>query len=102
MKRIIIHGLKPEYHGIITATRGWDREPTLTELENILINQEMLDKQMSKVSIKDDEKALFSGRRRFNRKDKAVTKHGPEDNKFTQRQGSWQRRPGESSQRGGA
>ncbi|OMO72230.1 Zinc finger, CCHC-type [Corchorus capsularis] len=58
MRRIIIHGLRPEYHGIVTATRGWEKEPTLTDLENILVNQETLDKQ-SKVSIKDDEKALF-------------------------------------------
>ncbi|KAJ1380743.1 gag-polypeptide of LTR copia-type [Sesbania bispinosa] len=47
-RRIIIHGLNPKYHGIVTATRGWANEPTLTELENILANQEALDKQMSK------------------------------------------------------
>lgn len=37
-KRIIIHGLRPEFNGIITATRGWAKEPILTELENILAN----------------------------------------------------------------
>ncbi|KAL3746024.1 hypothetical protein ACJRO7_015036 [Eucalyptus globulus] len=65
MRRIIIHGLRPEYNGIVTATRGWANEPTLTELENILANQEALDKQIPKVSIKEDESALFSNKRGF-------------------------------------
>ena len=34
IKRIIIHGLKPKYKSIITATRGWATEPTLADLEN--------------------------------------------------------------------
>lgn len=43
--RIIIHvGLHPKYHWIITTTRGWAIEPTSTELENILADQEALDK----------------------------------------------------------
>ncbi|GAA0152957.1 hypothetical protein LIER_37596 [Lithospermum erythrorhizon] len=43
MKRIIIHELKPECKGIVTATRGWATEPTLADLENMLINEEELD-----------------------------------------------------------
>ncbi|XP_077233390.1 uncharacterized protein LOC143875669 [Tasmannia lanceolata] len=38
MRRIIIHGLMPEYNGLITATRGCAKEPTLIELENIVAN----------------------------------------------------------------
>ncbi|XP_018723033.2 uncharacterized protein LOC108957181 [Eucalyptus grandis] len=65
MRRIIIHRLRPEYNGIVTATRGWVNEPILTELENILANREALDKQIPKVTIKEDESALFSNKRGF-------------------------------------
>ncbi|KAG5586580.1 hypothetical protein H5410_047014 [Solanum commersonii] len=34
MRIIIVHCLRPEYKGIIIATRGWAIEPTLSELEN--------------------------------------------------------------------
>nr|CAD1841788.1 unnamed protein product [Ananas comosus var. bracteatus] len=64
MKRIIIHGLKPEYNGFITAIRGWPTQPTLVELENLLANQEALAKQMAGVSLKTEEEALFSSRRK--------------------------------------
>ena len=40
----------------------------------------MLDKQTSKVTVKDDEKALYAGRRSFSRNNAAM-KHGLEDNK---------------------
>ncbi|KAF7827584.1 Retrovirus-related Pol polyprotein from transposon TNT 1-94 [Senna tora] len=62
MRRIIVHGLRPEFLGLVTATRGWAKEPTLIELENILANQEALDKQMSKASVQEEDKALFSGK----------------------------------------
>lgn len=41
MRRIIVHGLRPEYKGIITATRGWATEPTLSELENLLASEDL-------------------------------------------------------------
>lgn len=63
MKRIIIHGLKPEYKSIITATRGWATEPTLADLENLLINEEDLDKPMSSQPTIREETALFTDRR---------------------------------------
>ncbi|KAF7833216.1 putative mitochondrial protein [Senna tora] len=59
MRRIIVHGLRPEFLGLVTATRGWAKEPTLIELENILANQEALDKQMSKATVQEEDKALF-------------------------------------------
>ena len=61
MRRIIIHGLRPKFLGLVTATRGWAQEPALNELENILANQEALDKLMSRSSTNQEEKALFSG-----------------------------------------
>ena len=60
MRRIIIHGLHPEFNALITVIHGWDKQPTLDELENVLANQEALNKQMVKVLIKEEEKALFS------------------------------------------
>ncbi|KAF7831524.1 Retrovirus-related Pol polyprotein from transposon TNT 1-94 [Senna tora] len=62
MRRIIVHGLRLEFLGLVTATRGWAKEPTLIELENILENQEALDKQMSKASVQEEDKALFSSK----------------------------------------
>ncbi|GJN25187.1 hypothetical protein PR202_gb12983 [Eleusine coracana subsp. coracana] len=61
MKRIIIHGLRPEYNGFIAAVRGWPTQPTLVELENLLANQEALAKQMGNITLKesDEEEVLF-------------------------------------------
>ncbi|KAD2262709.1 hypothetical protein E3N88_24455 [Mikania micrantha] len=36
MKRIIIHGLKPEFHSFVTAVQGWPTQPALGEFENLL------------------------------------------------------------------
>ncbi|KAL3739611.1 hypothetical protein ACJRO7_020944 [Eucalyptus globulus] len=89
MRRIIIHGLRPECNGIVTATRGWANEPTLTELENILANQEALDKQISKVTIKEDESALFSNKRGF--KGQNRNRAGARDGKPWKSHGEWQK-----------
>ena len=72
MRRIIIHGLRPEYRSFVTAIQGQLVQPSLVELENLLANQEALFKQMVGVSLKSEEEALFSGhykdrpKRRFN------------------------------------
>ncbi|KAH0722251.1 hypothetical protein KY289_005295 [Solanum tuberosum] len=65
MRRIIAHGLRPEYKGIITATQGWATEPTLSELENLLANEEDLEKPLSSLTIKDEDKALFTKRQDY-------------------------------------
>lgn len=52
----------------MTAIRGWPTQPSLTELESLLANQETLAKQMAGISVKDEEEALFT------RKGKAITK----------------------------
>lgn len=46
---IIIHGLRSKFNSVVIATRGWAKELNLIELNNILFNQEALDKKMSKV-----------------------------------------------------
>ncbi|KAM0985458.1 hypothetical protein PS2_012493 [Malus domestica] len=46
MKRIIIHGLRPEYRGFIAAIQGWLTQPSLVEFENLLAGQEAMAKQM--------------------------------------------------------
>ena len=51
MRRIIIHGLRPEYRSFVTAIQGWPVQPSLVELENLLANQEALAKQMARVSL---------------------------------------------------
>ncbi|KAG5584598.1 hypothetical protein H5410_045032 [Solanum commersonii] len=42
-----------EFKGILTAIRGWATEPTLYELENLLANEEDLEKPLSSLTIKD-------------------------------------------------
>ncbi|GAB2303795.1 hypothetical protein Dimus_038963 [Dionaea muscipula] len=48
---------------LLRRTRGWAKQPTLAELENILANQEALDKQLSGVTLKTEDKALFINKR---------------------------------------
>ncbi|XP_076903563.1 uncharacterized protein LOC143558645 [Bidens hawaiensis] len=51
MKRIIVHGLKPEFRSYVAAIQGWQTQTTLVEFENLLASQESLAKQMAGVSI---------------------------------------------------
>ncbi|XP_074300439.1 uncharacterized protein LOC141631702 [Silene latifolia] len=44
MRRIIIFGLRPGFSTLVAAIRGWATQPTLIEFENMLANQEALDK----------------------------------------------------------
>ncbi|GMI95722.1 hypothetical protein HRI_003241500 [Hibiscus trionum] len=76
MKRIIIHGLRPEYNGFIAAVRGWPTQPSLVELENLLANQEELAKQMNDVTIKDEEEALFTNKKKGTSRRQGVAKGG--------------------------
>ncbi|KAJ0865146.1 putative RNA-directed DNA polymerase [Helianthus annuus] len=70
MKRIIIHGLKPEYRSFIAAIQGWANQPNLIEFENLLAGQEALAKQFAGVQVKtEEEKALYAekGKSRSNK-----------------------------------
>ncbi|PNT65456.1 uncharacterized protein LOC112272327 [Brachypodium distachyon] len=66
MRRIIIHGLRPEYNGFMAAVMGWPTQPSVVELENLLANQEELAKQMGSITFKerDGEDALFTYRKK--------------------------------------
>ncbi|KAJ4718987.1 Retrovirus-related Pol polyprotein from transposon TNT 1-94 [Melia azedarach] len=64
MRRIIIHGLKPEYRSFIAAVQGWPIQPSLVDLENLLADQEALAKQMARVSLKTEDQALFINKRK--------------------------------------
>ncbi|GKU90510.1 hypothetical protein SLEP1_g4499 [Rubroshorea leprosula] len=64
MRRIIIHGIRPKFEAFITAVQGWQTQPTVDELENLLIDQEAQGKQAIEGAQKTEEEALFSGRGR--------------------------------------
>nr|GFD06849.1 uncharacterized protein [Tanacetum cinerariifolium] len=66
MKRIIIHGLKPEFRSYVAAIQGWQNQPSLVEFENLLASQEALIKQMGGVLIKKDEEALYANKGKGN------------------------------------
>ena len=63
MKRIIIHGLKPEYRSFIVAMQGWPIQFIILELENLLVNQEALAKQLARVFVKGEKEALFNSKK---------------------------------------
>ena len=62
IKRIIIHCLRPEYRGFVTAIQGWSTQPSLVEFENLLAGQEAMAKQMGGVSLKGEEEALYTSK----------------------------------------
>ncbi|KAG6480986.1 hypothetical protein ZIOFF_057577 [Zingiber officinale] len=66
IKRIIIHGLRPEYRGFIAAIQGWPTQPSLLEFENLLAGQEAVAKQMGGLSLKDEEEALYTNKNKGN------------------------------------
>ena len=90
MRRIIIHGLRPEYRSFVTAIQGQLVQPSLVELENFLADQEAFVKQMVGVSLKSEEEALFSGhykdrpKKRFNAGSKNRNDKDREDKESSQ------------------
>nr|XP_043639484.1 uncharacterized protein LOC122610570 [Erigeron canadensis] len=76
MKRIIIHGLKPEYQSYVTAIQGWPTQPSLGEFENLLASQEALAKQFGEVSLavtpKVKAEALFAEKSKGNERYKVL------------------------------
>ena len=54
--------LRPEYKSFIVVVQGWLVQLSLVELENFLVDQEAMVKQMVGVSLKSEEEALFSGK----------------------------------------
>lgn len=72
MKRIIIHGLRPEFRGFVAAVQGWPKQSSLVKFENLLAGQEALVKQMRGVSLKGEEEALYVNKSRGNSKQHTV------------------------------
>nr|KAJ0205253.1 hypothetical protein LSAT_V11C500244610 [Lactuca sativa] len=66
MKRIIIHGLRPEYRSFVTAVQGWPVQPSLVEFENLLASQEAMVKQIGGITLKSEEEALYTSKSRRN------------------------------------
>ncbi|KAE8733775.1 putative receptor-like protein kinase [Hibiscus syriacus] len=64
IKRIIDHGLRPEYRGFVAAVQGWPTQPSLVEFENLLAGQEAMAKQMGGVSLKGEEEVLYTRKSR--------------------------------------
>ena len=64
IRRIIIHGLRPQYHSFMAAVQGWPTQPSIEELENLLVSQETLTEQMTEVSLNNEEVALFTNKKK--------------------------------------
>lgn len=47
MRRIIIHGFRPQFASFIATVQGQPTQPSLVDFENLLINQEAMAKQIS-------------------------------------------------------
>ncbi|KAJ0112855.1 hypothetical protein Patl1_01721 [Pistacia atlantica] len=63
-KRIIIHGLRPEYRGFVIPIQGWPTQPSLVEFENLLAYQVAMAKQMGGVLLKGEEEAPYTSKSR--------------------------------------
>lgn len=68
MKRIIIHGLRPQFRGFATTVHGWITKSSLVKLENLFLNQEAMVKKMEGVSLKAVEEALYTNKTKGNYK----------------------------------
>lgn len=61
IKRIIIRGMRQEYRSFIATVQDWPTtQPSLVELENLLVDQETLLEQLSNASNKKDGEALLN------------------------------------------
>ncbi|XP_026439708.1 uncharacterized protein LOC113338515 [Papaver somniferum] len=55
LRRYLIRGLRKEFMSFITSVQGWQTQPSVIKLENLLTNQEALIKQMSSKTISEVE-----------------------------------------------
>ena len=74
MKRIIIHGLQPEYRSFIIVVLGWPTQPSLVEFENLLASQEAMAKKIGGITLKGEEGVLYTSESRSN--NRSSTKRG--------------------------
>ncbi|KAF2296638.1 hypothetical protein GH714_000798 [Hevea brasiliensis] len=101
MKRIIIHGLRPEFRGFIVAVKGWPNQPSLVEFENLLAGQEAMAKQMGGVSLKGEEEALYTIKSRGTYKQHVISGSKRNDEKVKNHQGEGSSHPGGASKNHG-
>ncbi|XP_057997554.1 uncharacterized protein LOC131176526 [Hevea brasiliensis] len=101
IKRIIIHGLRPEFRGFIVAVQGWPNQPSLVEFENLLAGQEAMAKQMGGVSLKGEEEALYTIKSRGTYKQHVISGSKRNDEKVKNHQGEGSSRPGGASKNHG-
>jgi hypothetical protein len=94
IKRIIIHGLRPEYRGFVTAIQGWPTQPSLVEFENLLADQEAMAKQMGGVSLKGEEEALYTSKTRGTFKRNTGNESKKDGDKVKSHQGKGGSHPG--------
>ncbi|KAL5769820.1 hypothetical protein ACOSP7_013974 [Xanthoceras sorbifolium] len=96
IKRIIIHGLRPEYRGFVAAVQGWPTQPSIVEFENLLAGQEAMAKQIGGVLLKGEEEALYTNQSKGGLKQHkgGSTKTG---DKTKSHQGGFGSRPGRVS-----
>ncbi|KAK4381915.1 Retrovirus-related Pol polyprotein from transposon TNT 1-94 [Sesamum angolense] len=60
LRRFLIRGLQKEYNPYVTSVQGWEKQPSVEELESLLSNQEALAKQMAKNFNFEQDVVLFS------------------------------------------
>ena len=88
MKRIIIHGSRPEYRSFIIAVQGWTTQPSLVEFENLLACQEAMTKQIEGITLKGEEETLYTSESWSN--NRSSTKRGYNGDKRRSHQGTVQ------------
>ncbi|KAA8547802.1 hypothetical protein F0562_004231 [Nyssa sinensis] len=101
MKRIIIHGLRPEFRGFIAAVQGWPNQPSLVEFENLLAGQEAMAKQVERISLKGEEEALYANKSKGNSKQHTVGGSKRNDDRAKSHRGEGSFRSGEVSKNHG-
>ncbi|CAL2236840.1 unnamed protein product [Prunus armeniaca] len=97
IKRIIIHGLRPEYQGFVAPVQGWPTQLSLVEFENFLVDQEAMAKQIGGVSLKSEEESLYTNKSKSNFKQHFGSGSKRDDDKVKGRQGEGSSRPGGAS-----
>lgn len=93
IRRIIIHGLKPEFRSFVAAIQGWQTQPSLVEFENLLAGQESLAKQMGGVSRRNEE-ALYANKGGWNSKQHTVGGSRKYGGNARSHQSNWRVQPG--------
>ena len=77
--RYLIRGLRKEFMSFVSSIQGWENQPTVIELENLLSNQEAMVKQMTssnEFSTKSEDALYVKDQRRQNYHSKPSSTNG--------------------------